>query len=177
MTSFNTCPPTVVSLAIQGDRSAFAEIYAAHRGSVFGAAYRVLRDSEDAEDIVQETFARALAAIADYDERAPIGAWLCRIARNAAIDELRARGRRPVDGIPHSHHYQGHDIEAADARLDADLATRQVMKRAPIAWRHVMVLKFGGATNAEIAAALGRPESAVKALYYRCLTALQEAAL
>lgn len=178
MTPILTCPPTVVSLAIRGDRSAFAEIYTAHWRQIYGLALKILDDPYDAEDIAQEAFARALVAIGDYDDRGmPIGAWLCRIARHAAIDEIRARQRGPVGGIPRGYRYRDRDYEQADARLDLHFSARHTIRRMPDDWRAVLRMKFAGATNAEIADELGRPEGAVKALYFRCLTTLQEHAL
>lgn len=170
-----TCSTAVVSLAVRGDRLAFAELYAMHWRQVYGLALKILDDPLDAEDIAQETFARALVAIGDYDERGlPIGAWLCRIARHACIDEIRARQRGPVGGIPLGYRWRDRDFEQADARIDMHLSVRHTIRRMPDDWRTVLRLKFGGATNDEIAAAMGRSEGAVKALYFRCLTTLQE---
>ncbi len=171
------CPPPTIDRAVKGDRAAFAEIYTANAGLIVWLALRILGDLQSAEDVAQETFARALAKIGTYDQRGvPISAWLCKIARNAALDEIRARRRiADVGGIPTGYRWRDRDYESANARLDLYFATRRAPRRMPADWRHVVRQKFSdGASIAEIAAEMGRSEGAVKALYNRFLTSFRE---
>jgi RNA polymerase sigma-70 factor (ECF subfamily) len=65
---------------------------------VYGLAMTILTDSAAAEDVAQETFARAWRHAAAYDpRRGPVATWLLTIARNLAIDSLRLRRADPVD--------------------------------------------------------------------------------
>lgn len=71
--------------------------YRAHGGSLYGFARAALGDDGAAEDCVQEVFLRAWRAREGYDgRRASERTWLFAIARNAIVDALRARARRPV---------------------------------------------------------------------------------
>jgi RNA polymerase sigma-70 factor (ECF subfamily) len=75
---------------------AVAEAFRAHRRVLWGLAYRMTGSSEDAEDVVQDAFARAV-------ERPPprlddLRPWLTRVAMNLARDALRRRKRRPYVG-------------------------------------------------------------------------------
>jgi len=53
----------------------------------------------DGEDVVQDTFARAFVALDEWEESAPMRAWLFRIAHNRALDLLRSRAIRPAEPI------------------------------------------------------------------------------
>ena len=75
----------------------FARVFAAERRLLFGLCYRMTGSAADADDIVQETFARALAQPAARGER-PWRPWLVRVALNLARDELRRRRRRAYKG-------------------------------------------------------------------------------
>jgi RNA polymerase sigma-70 factor (ECF subfamily) len=75
---------------------AVAEAFRAHRHLLWGLAYRMTGSVEDAEDVVQDTFARAVARPPPrLDELRP---WLTRVAMNLARDALRRRKRRPYVG-------------------------------------------------------------------------------
>ena len=81
------------------DTGALAELYDRHSRLLFGLILRIVRDRAEAEEILQETFVRVWTRAETYD--AQVGGplpWIVRVARNCAIDRLRARRvRAPVD--------------------------------------------------------------------------------
>ena len=81
--------------ARSGDRAAIERFYDAHvEGLYTFVFYRVGRDATLAEDVVQETFAKALARTADYDpQRGSVGSWLAVLSRNVIRDHLREHRR------------------------------------------------------------------------------------
>src|SRR5437867_9923810 len=77
--------------------TAFAVLYARYRENVFRFLRSRCRNEDDAVDLTATTFERALSAIGRYRPRgAGFGAWLLRIARNAAIDHDRRLRARPA---------------------------------------------------------------------------------
>jgi RNA polymerase sigma-70 factor (ECF subfamily) len=79
-----------------GSEAALEIIYDRYGPAIFAAAYRLTSDRGTAEEVVQETFLALWNRAESYDERAgSLAAWLHTIARNRAIDRLRAAGRRP----------------------------------------------------------------------------------
>jgi RNA polymerase sigma-70 factor (ECF subfamily) len=78
-----------------GDKAAIERFYDAHVEGLYAFVfYRVGRDATLAEDVVQETFAKALARTADYDpRRGSVGSWLAVLSRNVIRDHLREHRR------------------------------------------------------------------------------------
>jgi RNA polymerase sigma-70 factor (ECF subfamily) len=92
---FRSAPDRDLRDAIAGDRSAIERFYDAHVAGLYAFVfYRVGRDASLAEDVVQETFATALARTADYDaKRGSVGSWLTVLSRNVIRDHLREHRR------------------------------------------------------------------------------------
>jgi RNA polymerase sigma-70 factor (ECF subfamily) len=83
------------------DTSAVAALYDRHARTLYSLVHHILRDSGEAEDVLQEVFLRVWEKAATYDSvlGSPT-AWIVRIARNRAIDRVRARRSRPVIQSP-----------------------------------------------------------------------------
>lgn len=86
--------PGLVRRAQAGEAAAFDELVRTHFTHVYAFLHRQLGNPEDAEDLAQETFVRAHAALAHYRADASFATWLVRIAHHLAIDHQRASGRR-----------------------------------------------------------------------------------
>lgn len=85
--------PETIDAARNGDAGAFALIVERYRQSVFRICVRILGDSGEAEDAVQETFVRAWQSLQGYDPRYSIATWLRTIACRLCYDVLRRRTR------------------------------------------------------------------------------------
>src|SRR5258705_12881077 len=80
--------------AREGDEEAFGALVQQHSRKVFQLAFRMMRNEQDAEDVVQECFLRAYRQLGRFEARADFGTWLYRIAANCAVDMMRSRQRR-----------------------------------------------------------------------------------
>ena len=85
---------TALIRARQGDEEAFGALVQQHSRKVFQLAFRMMRNEQDAEDVVQECFLRAYRQLGRFEARADFGTWLYRIAANCAVDMMRTRGHR-----------------------------------------------------------------------------------
>jgi RNA polymerase sigma-70 factor (ECF subfamily) len=86
----------VVHRMAAGSEAALETIYDRYASAIFAAAYRLTSDRGTAEEVVQETFLALWNRAESFDSAAgSLAAWLHTIARNRAIDRLRAAGRRP----------------------------------------------------------------------------------
>ncbi len=150
---------------------AFDALYRSSRDDVYAYAAGLLRDRAAAEDVTAAAFERAYRKRSRFDPGRGNGrAWLFGIARNAALDELRRRGRQaelvsdPIDAV-------SLDTERSEQRLVLVAALAKLDPRE----RELIALKFfAGLANAEIAAVLGISESNAGTKLHRAVTKLRE---
>ena len=84
----------LVTRVQHGDREAFDELARRHAGRAFAIAYRILRHTQDAEDLVQESFLAALDGIGSFDPTRPFAPWFFKIVVNRALNAVSARSTR-----------------------------------------------------------------------------------
>jgi RNA polymerase sigma-70 factor (ECF subfamily) len=152
----------LVDAARGGDREAFSRLVARDRGLVYGYAYARLCDREEAEDIAQETFARAYLSLARLRGAGAWRGWLLRIAGNLCTDALRRQRRRrtePLDPLwPDGAPSPETQVLAAERQRELRAAVRAL----PDKYRVPMLLRFAsGFTRREIALALSLPQSTI----------------
>ncbi|HOW19692.1 MAG TPA: sigma-70 family RNA polymerase sigma factor [Phycisphaerae bacterium] len=85
-----------VRLARQGDYEAFERLVARHERSIYTLAMRIVRNPEDAEDVVQQTFLSVLEHLDGFAGQSQFRTWLVRIATNHALKTLRKRRGLPI---------------------------------------------------------------------------------
>lgn len=84
----------LVDKARKGDAAAFKRLVELHQGRLFAVAYGMLRDRDDAMDVVQDAFIKAHKKLAEFEGNAAFSTWLYRICVNLCIDKKRADARR-----------------------------------------------------------------------------------
>jgi RNA polymerase sigma-70 factor (ECF subfamily) len=88
--------PSLLDAARHGDHQAFERLIAPYRRELLVHCYRLLGSNEDAEDVLQETWLRAWRRLNTFAERAPLRAWLYKIATNTAFDARAGRRTRSL---------------------------------------------------------------------------------
>ncbi|MNK42859.1 ECF RNA polymerase sigma-E factor [compost metagenome] len=86
-----------------GDKAAFERLISPHMNRFYGLAYQMMGNAEDAADVTQDAMIKAYRALGSYRGDSEIFAWIARIIRNTALDELKRAVRKhedPVDVIP-----------------------------------------------------------------------------
>jgi len=94
MISFDS---NIIDQCRKGQHLAQMQIYSTFYKRVYNACYRVLYDSLEAEDAMQESFLKAFSSLDNYKNSVPFEAWLVRIGINTSIDKLRKRNLETVD--------------------------------------------------------------------------------
>jgi RNA polymerase sigma-70 factor (ECF subfamily) len=154
----------------------FEALYRSSRNEVYAYVATLLRDRSAAEDATATAFERAYRKRRSFSaRRGSPRSWLFAIARNAALDELRHRGR-------HARLFAEPQGEvAAPVEENAGDPDRTAVVRVALATlepreRDIIALKFhGGLTNAEIARVLGTSETNAGTILHRTLTKLRKA--
>lgn len=157
-----------VELAKQGDEDALRFIYVSYVHNIYGYVRSIVRDEHEAEDVTQHVFAKLMTTLVKYDDRGvPFFAWLLRLARNVAIDHLRANRLLPTQEVLDPDTTCGTDLDYAET-VRAALATLPNEQREVVMLRHVV-----GLTPGEIADRMGRSEGSIHGLHHRGRRALQ----
>ena len=154
------------------DTAALAELYDRHGRLLFGLILRVIGDRGEAEEILQEAFVRVWTRAETYDAQmgGPL-AWIVRVARNCAIDRLRARRVRAAVGAPAVERDVAEAMPATDiqtpeaAVLDAERwrTMTDALAGLPAEQRQLIEAAFfEGYTHSELAQRFGLPLGTVK---------------
>ncbi len=179
----------LVHLARQGNGRAFRTIMQRHNRRLYRVARSVLRDDAEAEDVVQEAYLRAFAALTEFRGDAALSTWLTRIALNEALGRLRRR--RPIvalESVDAVHQRSGAQIylfplmntDSDPERMAAQREVRRLLERAiddlPEPFRVVFVMRdVEEMSTVETASQLGlRPET-VKTRLHRARRLLRRA--
>jgi RNA polymerase sigma-70 factor, ECF subfamily len=149
--------------AREGDADAVRLLYLRHADDVYSYVCSIVGEEHAAEDITQIVFARLEQRLQRYQPGSvPFAAWIIRVARNAAIDYVRAQRLVP------SEEPFDHDAETDDGSHGRLEAIREAFSALPADQREVLMLRFvAGLSPAEVARALGRSEPAIHALQHR----------
>jgi len=159
----------------QGDKSAFATLYARTAAKLFGVALRIVGQRAEAEEVLQESFVAVWQRAGDYDAaRGSATGWLTTIVRHCAIDHVRRRAARPESRSAPEESLRG---LAADPKTErgAELSALQrclgELEEQPR--RAVLLAYLYGFTREEIAAVCAVPVGTVKSWIRRSLERLK----
>jgi len=165
----------LVEHARAGDEAAFSAIYGLFAPRVLRFLCHEVGDPDVAEELMQRTFLRIIETLPRFETRqgVPFGAWVFRIARNAAIDERRRVHPTVIDdamALPSLH--EGPDELAVAALERQDLLA--ALERLPGDQHDVLVYRFFAELSPrEVARLMDRSDGAVRVLQHRALRALR----
>ncbi len=150
------------------DADALALLYDRHSARLYGLAQRILGDTGEAEEVLQEVFLHVWKAAATFDaSRGPVLAWLLVATRSRSIDRLRSRrpgrsaGVRSLEEAPETASRE--DIEADAAGREWEAKCRAAIGQLPEDQRSALELAyFEGLTHREIAERTATPLGTVK---------------
>jgi RNA polymerase sigma-70 factor, ECF subfamily len=157
-------------------RAFVEQLFRLHQGEIYAYLSRMVRDSELAADLTQETFVKAYRAFDSLEDPGRGRAWLYQIAGRTALDELRRR--RIVRFVPWTGESRGVVASAEDTalrrRVSADL--ERALARIPPRQRQALLLaELHELTGLELAEALGVSHVAARALLTRARESLRQA--
>jgi RNA polymerase sigma-70 factor (ECF subfamily) len=179
---------TLVQRVMQGDREAYYELVKPNERMIFSAAFSILKNEEDAEDVAQESVMKGLVHLGSFRGDCKFGTWLVQIVINESRMRLRKRNRRyfeSIDSPESSEDGERSPLEIADAKPlpsqeveNNELKTRlekAILELSPI-YRDVFILRdVNQLSITETAKALAISEASVKTRLLRARLKLREA--
>lgn len=169
----------LVNLVLEGDATAFRGLVERYQGRVYALVYGMVRNREDARDLVQDAFVKAYRNLKGFRKEASFHTWLYRIAMNVTIDHIRKHSRvrtseyddRLDSGedqgqwtTDHLKRHPGRDLER-QRLYDRIMAAMQ--KLSPEQRQVVLLREIEGLSYKEIAATMEIPEGTVMSrLFY-----------
>jgi len=176
--------PNIESLirdAQSGDSEAFAMLYEEYVDKVYHYIYLRVGQVEEAEDLTQEVFLKALKGIGSYRERGALFvSWLLRIAHNLIIDHYRKQKGHQVISLSEAIEGIGTMAIGTNPALTAEqhvelMELKQVVDKLPPRERGVIALRFGAELAvSETARVMGKTEGTVKKLQHEAIVKLRK---
>lgn len=179
----------LVRRARAGEFKAFQELVSKYERELYTLAFRIVRRTEDAEDVVQETFLSALEHLAEFREEAKFHTWLVRIATNHALTVLRKRkgmltispdedsGDEDPKGLPHPDFiapWKDSPEAIADRNESRELLTQALEGLEPKYLTVFLLRDVEGLSTEETAQALGISEANARIRLFRARLMLRE---
>lgn len=159
----------------EGDREAHYKIYKLYSRSMYNVGYRIVNNTEEAEDVLQEAFVSAFKNLHHYRGDSTFGAWLKRIVVNRAINYLK---KKRLERLPEDEHWdvkeeeESNDFESFPFTVDQ---VRSAIENLPDGYRTVLSLYLlEGYDHGEIAEIMGITESTSKSQFNRSKKKLKE---
>ena len=161
-----------VEAARRGDKQAFSQLVQAYQRPVYNLTYRMLGNSEEAEDAAQETFLRAYARLGQYDPQMKFSTWVFSIANHHCIDRLRKRRAThiSIDDNPVLENLQEDTPQPEHQALEREqsIELQGLINLLEPEYRTPLVLRYWEEMSyEEIAEAMGVTVAAVKSRLFR----------
>jgi RNA polymerase sigma factor (sigma-70 family) len=153
----------------QGDRRSYSELYQKYSKAMYNISLRIVNHTADAEDVLQESFVDAFAAIDSFGYKSTFGAWLKRIVINKSINALRKRKMEIIDiektSIVHLPEEEAYDEDELKYKVEE---IKKAVRELPNGYRTVLTLHlFEGYDQEEVAEILQISHATVRTQYMR----------
>lgn len=153
---------------VEGDPTAFGELFLRHRDRLWAVALRTMRNREDAADALKDAMVSAFRRASSFRGESAVTSWLHRIVVNACLDQIRRSKVRRAEALPDNLDHDPKMVTDEDPAADlvaADLAgaVEEALGRINADQRAALVLvDMEGLSVEEAAAQLGVPKGTIK---------------
>lgn len=163
----------LIELCKKNDQAAFEQVYRSYNKAMYHVCLRMLNTTQEAEDVLQESFITAFNAIHTYSAKSSFGAWLKRIVINKCIDVIRKR-RINFVSLGEEDYLEEATHPNEETRYDVE-SIKRAMRLLPDGYRIILSLYvFEDYTHMQIAEKLGIQEGTSKSQYARAKKKLAE---
>jgi RNA polymerase sigma-70 factor (ECF subfamily) len=177
----------IVAKVLNGDRQAYALLVEEYKTPIYNLAYRMTRNSQDAEDLAQDTFLRAFNQLFRYDTKRGFFTWLYTISLNIIRNHLKKNSNRRRDNFRHGEKPSGPvDLDGKQVALqesrdrdewhkEREEELESCLQKLSPELRELLILRFYQGLSFEVIAEItGLSLSAIKMRIYRGLEKLRK---
>ena len=169
----------------KGDRHSFDILFSRYKRKLYSVIYRMTRNHQVTDDMLQETFLKLYASISKYDDNYPFYPWLYRIAVNTTINFLKREKKRKYDRSLEEQVEQRHrqyangrhafDPETSLTRKERDVRILEAMQKISPTYRATLILRvFEGLSYKEISTVMNCNVGTVMSRLNRARSQLKE---
>ncbi len=115
--------------ALEGDIAAFEELFSSNYTHIYNLCYRMMRSSEDAEDMLQESMLKAWRKLKSFNKSSSFSTWLHRIAVNTCLDAIRKR-KDNKKSLEQMNEYGKELVDSSAGDFDERAVQRQTIENA-----------------------------------------------
>jgi RNA polymerase sigma-70 factor (ECF subfamily) len=160
-----------VTLLKRGNKAAAKQLYSQYSQAMYNTLIRITGNTEDAKDLLQDSFIKAFASIDQLQKEEAFGGWLKRITINKGLEFVK---NRKTDYVDLEDTLSEQEEVPVDTRIPMQVINRKISE-LPNGCREVFTLFLvEGYSHAEVARMLGVSESTSKSQYHRARKLLQE---
>jgi len=173
----------IISEALGGDRRALSKLVEIHSPKIYNLALRIMRNAEDAEDVLQETFVIMINKLDSFSRKSSLYTWLYRVATNVALGKLRQKKHVKEVSLEEGEFetLKGYEIEWPE-HLNDELGNdefqrclKRALKELPENYRAVFVLRdLEGFSTKEAAETLKISQANIKVRLMRARLFLRD---
>ena len=175
----------LVQQALQGDERAYEGLMNRYRTGIFNLIFQMIKNREETEDLVQETFIKAFHSLTSYDNHYAFSTWLYKIAYNSCIDSIRKKKLKTTSlDKPSSYgdqsliHQIGTESDSPEISLifaEKKRIVSETIQALPDSYRETFLLRHQDERSyEEISEKLGIPIGTVKARLFRAREILKQ---
>ena len=162
-------PDELVERCKTGDANSYERLYHQYARAMYNTSLRIVNNTTDAEDVLQEAFLDAFRSLSEFHYRSTFGAWLKRIVINKSINILRRRKMHFVEMDESGAHSLIEEEKVDEAELELKVnEVKKAIQQLPDGYRTVITLYLlEGYDQEEIAAIMGITHNTVRTQYIR----------
>ena len=166
----------LISKFQEKDVRSFEKLYEMYADSMFGVIYNIVRNKEEAQEVLQDVFVKAWNSSSSYSaKKGRFFTWLLNIARNSAIDKIRSKsfkqGKQNLDATFFVDILESYDN--LDAKIDVNSLKKYIKALRDTCKNLIELLYFKGYTQKEASEELKMPLGTVKTNNRKCISELR----
>jgi RNA polymerase sigma-70 factor (ECF subfamily) len=148
----------------KGDNKAFKELYSRYSKAMYNISFRIVNNRDEAEDVLQESFLKALQNLEKFENESAFGGWLKRVVMNRSIDAVR---QRKISFVSLEEHAEQLEDEEKEPVYTAEIL-RECILQLPDNYRVILSLfLFEKQSHKDIGTMLNISEGTSKSQYHR----------